>query len=58
MAEKTKKPDYEKQPIYWFCLLDQARKRGNHEAAERALRELDRLGIVIGLRTREVLSRD
>jgi len=32
-------------PTYWFAILDQARDRGDFQAAARAERELQRLGV-------------
>jgi hypothetical protein len=39
-------------PTYWFALLEQARERGNYEAAARAQRELGRLGVRVKFNTR------
>jgi hypothetical protein len=39
-------------PIYWFVLLEQAIDRSDSEAAARARRELDRLGVRVTYRRR------
>jgi hypothetical protein len=38
------------QPIYWFCLLEEAMDRGDLEAAAAAQRELARLGVRVAYR--------
>jgi hypothetical protein len=38
------------QPIYWFCMLEQAIRQGDLVRAAQAVRELDRLGIAISYR--------
>jgi hypothetical protein len=49
------------QPIYWFCILEDAMDRGDHQAAAEAQRELARLGVRVAFgrptaRRREVAS--
>jgi hypothetical protein len=41
----TQDPPVTDSPVYWFVILDQALSRGNWPEAERAKRELARLGI-------------
>jgi hypothetical protein len=38
------------EPVYWFCILEQARWRGDFDLAARAKRELERLGVRISYR--------
>lgn len=33
-------------PVYWFCLLEEANRRGDSEAVAKAQRELARLGVM------------
>jgi predicted short-subunit dehydrogenase-like oxidoreductase (DUF2520 family) len=35
------------QPVYWFCLLEEAVGRGDLQAAAKAQRELARLGVCV-----------
>ena len=40
-------PDVQRQPIYWFVILEEAVKSGDHVAAAEAQRALARLGVMI-----------
>ena len=38
------------EPVYWFVLLEKAIHRGDFDAAARAKRELERLGVSVTYR--------
>jgi hypothetical protein len=38
------------EPVYWFVLLEKAVHRGDFDAAARAKRELERLGVSVSYR--------
>ena len=38
----------EDSPVAWFAVLEDARRRGNRIRAAEAVRELRRLGVVVG----------
>jgi hypothetical protein len=37
-------------PLWWFCRLEAAVERGDFQAAARAQRELERLGVTVQFR--------
>lgn len=49
---KSKSTDPHESPTAWFCVLEVARKRGDHEQEQRALRELERLGVHVSFGAR------
>jgi hypothetical protein len=46
------------QPVYWFCLLEEAMDRGDFEAATKAHRELARLGLRVAYCRRKVKPKE
>jgi len=44
-------------PAYWFLLMEDAKGRGDFEAAARAKRELQRLGVTVTYRPRRLTTR-
>ena len=44
-------------PVYWFAIMEDAKDRGEFEAAARAKRELERLGVHIAYKPRTVRRR-
>jgi hypothetical protein len=46
------------QPVYWFCLLEEAMDRGDLEAAAEAQRELARLGLRVAYDRRGAQRRE
>lgn len=43
-------------PTAWFCVMEAAIRRGNREAELQARRELARLGVLVVIDARSVLS--
>jgi hypothetical protein len=50
MLASPDEPPVTDQPLYWFCILEQALDRGNLDLAAHAVKELKRLGIDITYR--------
>ena len=48
---KSQSTDPNESPTAWFCLLEVARQRQDWERAQRALRELERLGVHVSFDT-------
>jgi hypothetical protein len=45
----------EDMPVYWFARLDRAVEEGDHPAAALAQRQLERLGVTVRYRGRQLL---
>ena len=50
MAHKQREVDYVNSPTAWFCELETARQRGDQSRADRAQKELHRLGVEVSYR--------
>jgi hypothetical protein len=45
-------------PLWWFARLEAARERSDFQAAARAQRELERLGVSVQFRSRRPVRRE
>jgi hypothetical protein len=58
MKDATLDPCVRDSPVYWFTLLEAARRYGDYSTAAEADRELRRLGVQVSHRRKRPPGRD